>query len=653
MLQYLLICALKSVICAALFYVYYRLVLRDKRFHYYNRFYLLGAVLISLTVPFLRLQWFTLYSSNTNAIQLLQVINSAGEQEQVIQKSHAGLSPENWLLAGVLLVTMIMLILLVMRVWSLFQLKQRYPVIPINGCSLIHTDLQQAPFSFFRNIFWRTDISLEDKTGRQMLQHELTHVRQRHSWDKLFMQLVLSVCWFNPFLWLIRRELYLVHEFIADQEAIGEKDTSAFAAMLLQATYGNRVFSPAQSFYFSPIKRRLRMLTASGKTRFSYLRRVMALPLFAAMVILFAFRIQQETSGYTIVRANAPFTLVVDAGHGGADDGAIGINGLKEKVINLEISRKIKALSGDYGINVILTRETDIAMTPAEKVNFSNTQQADAFISVHTSVKAPRISAEKSGVEVFISPDNTSYEKSITLGSAVIQSLDEKFTVNKPLMQAATGIWVLKKNIKPAILIEAGFIDNAADVRILTDPAGVEMMARKILEGVVLYANQKVVQPLGVQQAGVQSTDTATPKPAPLYILDGKEIDEATMKKLDPNSIAMVNVWKDENAIGKYGQKGKNGIVEITTKKTGAPVAANTTIDKQDGARQNKDVNTVKDMNNALYVLNGKIIDKTALEAISPDTIATVNVLKDKTATDKYGEKGKNGVIEITTKPSE
>ena len=400
-----------------------------------------------------------------------------------------------------------------------------YPVNEMDEFSCINTDLQQAPFSFMKNIFWRSDISLEESTGQQILRHELAHIKEKHTWDKLFMQFVLSLFWMNPFYWLIQKELYLIHEFIADEKAVDNKDASAFAAMLLHAKFGQSVFAPAQSFFYSPIKRRLIMLTSSGKTRFSYLRRMMALPLLAATVVLFAFRLQKENPDHSIVRANAPFKLVVDAGHGGTDNGAVGINGLKEKDINLARSKKIKELSAEYGVQVVLQRETDVTMKTAEKVDFSNAQNADAFISVHTNTKAAEDAERKSGVEIFISPDNIAYEKSRILGSALIQSLDKSFTVNKPLMQRKTGIWVLKKNEKPAVLIESGYIDHPGDARLMTDAGQLEKMARTILEGVVLYANQKVAQPYGVELIGASNTDTTLPKPVPLYVLNGKIID--------------------------------------------------------------------------------------------------------------------------------
>ena len=78
------------------------------------------------------------------------------------------------------------------------------------------------------------------------------------------------------------------------------------------------------------------------------------------------------------------------------------------------------------------------------------------------------------------------------MGSAVLQTLDKNFTVNNSLLQKKVGIWVLKANTHPAILIECGYLDNDEDLKILNDRAKIELMARKILEGVALYANQKI-----------------------------------------------------------------------------------------------------------------------------------------------------------------
>jgi N-acetylmuramoyl-L-alanine amidase len=490
MLQVLAIYLLKMITCSGLLFMYYWASLRNKRFHYYNRFYLLMCVVLSIILPMLNLQLFIFKSNSDNAIQLLNVIYSSGEND-VVSRGVPRFNWQQFLTIGLFAVTACMMFSLGIRILKIYRFKKVYPVNKSEEFDFINTDLSQAPFSFLKNIFWRNDISIEEATGQQILQHELTHIRQKHTWDKLFMQIVLCVLWMNPVYWFIRSELYFIHEFIADEKAVSNKDASAFAAMLLQAQYGKSIFSPAQSFFYSPIKRRLLMLTTSREPRFSYARRILTLPLLIGVVLLFAFRLQKE-SDQPIIKANSPFKLVVDAGHGGTDNGAVTSEGIKEKDINLMITKKIKELSSEYNIDVILTRDDDATMSAQEKVNYSNAHEPDAFVSIHVNNQESDETVKKSGMEVCISPDNIKYDESKLLGSAIIQNLKTDFTINNSLVQRKVGIWVLKANAKPSILIECGYLNNDSDLKILNDASKVEQIAREILQGVAMYANHKI-----------------------------------------------------------------------------------------------------------------------------------------------------------------
>ena len=365
MLQIISIYVLKVMICSALLLAYYWVALRNKRFHYYNRFYLLLSVVLSFIVPLLNLHWFSISSDNSKAITILNVMYGNGEEVESAAGKGFQLNWQDVVSILALTITLLSLCLLAYRIFKIYKIKNKFPVSKTEEFDFINTDIQQAPFSFLKNIFWRNDISLEEKTGQQILRHELAHIKQKHTWDKLFMQITLAIFWINPFYWLIQRELYLIHEFIADEKAVEDKDASAFAAMLLHAQYGKFMFAPAQSFFYSPIKRRLLMLTNSKKTSLNYVRRLMALPLLIAVVCLFAFRVSEHTE--TVANTTASFKLVVDAGHGGKDNGAVGVNGILEKDINLAVSKKLKQLSGEYKIDVVLTREDDKFMSPQEK----------------------------------------------------------------------------------------------------------------------------------------------------------------------------------------------------------------------------------------------------------------------------------------------
>jgi hypothetical protein len=135
---------------------------------------------------------------------------------------------------------------------------------------------------------------MDDENGRKMLKHELVHIRQKHSWDRLFSQLICSIFWMNPFNWIIQKELQNIHEFIADRDAVGTGEVDTFAKMLLQTHYGNHFLNPSHSFYYSSIKRRIIMLTTSQAPKYAYLRKVAVLPLMAISLILISFQLSSQ-----------------------------------------------------------------------------------------------------------------------------------------------------------------------------------------------------------------------------------------------------------------------------------------------------------------------------------------------------------------------
>lgn len=286
----LLLYLIKVTACSGLLMAYYWFALRDKQFHQYNRFYLLFALAGSVVLPLIQMEWFV-QSRNETAVKLMQVIYT--------YKAHTP-SPVtiNWwhiLTIAIATISTLMLLLQVTSIIKLRRLKQRYPNNQYSQEFLfIETDLPQAPFTFFNWLFWRNDLDAGTETGQQILMHELTHIQQKHTWDKLLLRIVLCFYWMNPFFWLLQRELYMVHEFIADNKAIANKDASAFAAMLLNSRLGKFPYTIAHPFFYSPIKRRLTMFTTSKLPRYSYARRLMVLPVTGVIVLLFAFRIKEE-----------------------------------------------------------------------------------------------------------------------------------------------------------------------------------------------------------------------------------------------------------------------------------------------------------------------------------------------------------------------
>ncbi len=279
---------LKSMILSGIFFGYYTLFLKNTIYHAYNRFYLLASMALSLAIPFFKLSMFSVTEEQAEgAKQLLIYLTQLPASP--VQEAYI-----DWEIIVIAVISSLFVCYLVYSVVRIFRLKAMNSKTQMGEFTFIETDLDEAPFSFFSNLFWKKSISIEDECGRKILQHELSHIREKHSWDRLFSQVICSVFWMNPFNWIIQKELQNIHEFIADRDAVGTGEVDAFAKMLLQTYYGNHFLNPSHSFYYSSIKRRIIMLTTSNVPKYAYLRKVAVLPMLAFILALFSIQLSAQ-----------------------------------------------------------------------------------------------------------------------------------------------------------------------------------------------------------------------------------------------------------------------------------------------------------------------------------------------------------------------
>ena len=161
----------------------------------------------------------------------------------------------------------------------------------------------------------------------------------------------------------------MVHEFIADEQSVDNRDTGLFAMMMLR-TYNNGTYPiPEHHFFSSNVKRRLNMLEKSAAPSFSLLRKFMALPLITAAVMMLSFNMVSSTAG-SITPAKKKIILAVDPGHGGDDAGAKS-GAFLEKDICLLYAKRLQELASGYNIEVQLTRNNDESVPLSNRVALS------------------------------------------------------------------------------------------------------------------------------------------------------------------------------------------------------------------------------------------------------------------------------------------
>lgn len=214
----------------------------------------------------------------------------------------------------------------------------------------------------------------------------------------------------------------------------------------------------------------------------------MALPLTFFLLCAFAANRQAAEPP----RGAPPLTVVIDAGHGGSDNGTIA-GDVKEKDIDLALALKVKALAPEYQINVLLTRQTDeMAGGKSDKrasleycVEMAKTGNADLFVSLHVDNSGG--GKPRHGFGAFVSPDNSHFAESQKLGSALLDAVRTTYAADELLHQPTQGVYVLRQNPIPAVLLECGFIDNPTDLAFIQDPGNQAAIARDILRGIRNY----------------------------------------------------------------------------------------------------------------------------------------------------------------------
>ncbi|MDR6487081.1 hypothetical protein J2799_001566 [Chryseobacterium vietnamense] len=290
----------KVILCSGVTFLYYQLSLKDKTFHHYNRFYLLGAIVISLLLPLIKVDDFTI-EVNSDVYMLLNKIQNFNTEKNI----NNGNLYFNIIFSALGLVSLYFLGKLLYGIFKIQQFKNQFQKESFDGINFYRTDLTEAPFSYFKNLFWKNTITLNSDVGKQILKHEMVHIEQKHSFDKIFIEIITSVFWFNPFFHIIKKEINLIHEYLADKKAVKQSDTKAFAQMLLASHFSGTQLPVTSPFLSSNLKKRLKMLQ-KPKTKFGYARRIFALPVVFSVAFAYLVNAKNreiEETNLTIKKA--------------------------------------------------------------------------------------------------------------------------------------------------------------------------------------------------------------------------------------------------------------------------------------------------------------------------------------------------------------
>lgn len=587
-----LVYILKSAACLAVFYLFYKLLMSRDTFHRFNRFALLGLLVLSSLLPLVEASVNSPAAVQETMLTLEQLLLMADIQPE--GESMAAATPSAtvlWLRAALLVYLTGIVFFIARNLCSLARLGRLIrqgkrealdsylPDRKEKNVRLVVHDHDIAPFSWMHWIvIARKDL---EENGREILIHELAHIRNRHSWDLLLADLCIFVQWFNPAAWLLKQELQNIHEYEADETVLREGvNARNYQMLLIKKAVGTKLYSMANSFNHSSLKKRITMMLKEKSNPWARAKYLYILPLAALAVTAFArpevSAVADEISAVKVIAPAVhdsiqPNVQTAVAAPSSALDqmpefpgGMEALNTYLRNNIRYPQEAQKAGIQGRVIIQFIVSKDGSI--TDAEVV-----ESVD-----------PQLDAE--GLRLI--KNMPRWKPGMRKGQAirVKQTLPIRFaftkTSDKP--ENSNSIFLINGNYNPS------------------------------LKDVILLVN-------------------------------GQEVSPEIFRAIDPQRIQSVTVLKDQAALAKYTtDKSKTGIIQVKLKKEDQASDINIPTIRFDSQTSK-----------SLVIIDGKAADATAVQALSPSQIKSIKVLKGQQAVDLFGEAAKNGAICVSTRSAE
>ena len=502
---------LKSSVCLVLFYLFFRLLLSKETFHRFNRMALLGVLFFSLLIPCIEV-------TTRHQVEVQQAVLSI---EQLLLMAELETTPAN---VGAVqetpAISWVQIVLLVYWAGILFlACRNIYSLICLfrlvhsgkhekleKGVTLVVHNQEIAPFSWMKYIvISRKDL---EENGREILIHEMAHIHHRHSVDLLVADICIFFQWFNPGAWLLKQELQNVHEYEADETVINEGvNAKEYQLLLIKKAVGTRLYSMANSFNHSKLKKRITMMLKEKSNPWARLKYLYVLPLAAIAVTAFA---RPEISEKM------------------EEISAVKVNDLAEIVEKKSEENVVKELVDTTKNKVVVvgyrTEKKDSVLTSGKK---------------KVAISVQGISGEGKPL-VIINGKESDRE--------VVNALNPERIESVSVIGPEKAIKVYGEKAK----------DGVMDIKLYSEK---KFAPRKIeIEGI----NKTRLDALNSGAKSWGATFRSADGGKPLVIIDGKEATgDDPLANISPDRIRSISVLKDKTALAAYGDKGKNGVVEV------------------------------------------------------------------------------------------
>lgn len=558
---------IKLSICLAVVYLFYQLFLRRLTFYNWNRWYLLGYSALSFIIPVIDIMPQLRKQEMTEAA-IIAWIPSWSYTQPESKNFFETLSYWDWAIIILILGSLFFLIRFLTRLYSFLLIKNKATLVTKNHPFLYQLNENINPFSFgnaiFINQYLHSDADLEE-----IIRHEFVHVKQNHTIDIVFAELLCITNWFNPFAWLIRHGIKQNLEFIADDKVVQNGFDKKEYQYLLLKVMGNKQFTFTNHFNFSNLKKRIAMMNTLKTAKVHLVKFLFLLPVVAVLLLSFRKEIQKTEMpiNFSIAKDTLPdsdsgYKISVIVTPGGVDN-----DKMQRKVIDrmsIEDWNKNKEYyQKKYGQgaptkavvqikdgktitydSVYVTKYKPKPIKPGEEPLVIVDGKPMSYISINSippdDIESVSVMKDKDVRAVYGPKAQHGVIFITTKGGRSGKQIDKATNITDSLKGKVSGIAIRKSTDEN--------IDASQSV-----PKNIEEV---IVKG---YASPKrnLSSGLSIKVEGSEN---------PLLIVDEKEMAEEDFKKIKPESINEMRILKDKTATEKYGEKGKNGVVEIKLK---------------------------------------------------------------------------------------
>ena len=525
---------IKSAFCLTMFYLFFRLLLSKETFHRFNRIALISLLVLSSVLPAIQTIMLRLEGKpqSISLEDLLLMNQGTAVAEAPTQVSLHWQS----ILLFIYLVGVIGF--LIRQCWVMGQmyrlLRQGTCISDKEGIKLLVFDRELSPFSWMNYIV----LSRKDweENGDAIIAHETAHIHKHHSIDILIVDICIILQWFNPVAWLLKRELQNIHEYEADEEVINKGiNAREYQLLLIKKAVGLRRFSMANSFNHTSLKKRITMMCKRKSNPWARLKYVYVLPLAALAVSAFA---RPEVSNELSEISNSKFSDLAEI-----------VQAVVEK-------NDVQDLNSVNNVQTVALQDTAVFEVVEVPPRFPGGEiELMKFIS--RNVKYPAEARDKHVQGRVILTFIVEKDGSIS-NVRVARPVDPSLDAEAIRVVQSMPKWEPAKQRGQAVRVRYTVpiqFRLQGDNSVATDS---KTSDKDVM--VVGYDSKTQEKPIVEMQKRLVVRDDIKP----LMIIDGKEV--TSLDNIDGNDIASMTVLKNPESLKEFGEKGKDGVILITTK---------------------------------------------------------------------------------------